>query len=76
MSAGPQRQDPTLALYSPMYANSNATVQGNFLSGITDIVTGRRNIGELNTLVGDWRTKGGDKIRSEFEQSLSAGSQA
>jgi putative aldouronate transport system substrate-binding protein len=73
---GASIQDPTLALYSPTYANSNATLQGDFLSGITDIVTGRRNIGELNTLVSDWRTKGGDKMRSEFEQSLSAGSQA
>lgn len=62
--------DPTVSLYSPTYANANATLQGDFYSGITDIVTGRRPIGDLNGLVGDWRSKGGDKMRAEFEQSL------
>jgi putative aldouronate transport system substrate-binding protein len=65
-------QDPTLPLYSATYANSNATLQGDFYSGITDIVTGRRPIGDLNQLVSDWRTKGGDKMRAEFEQSLAS----
>jgi putative aldouronate transport system substrate-binding protein len=66
-------QDPTLPLYSATYANSNATLQGDFLSGITDVVTGRRPIGDLNGLVADWRTKGGDKMRAEFEQALASG---
>jgi putative aldouronate transport system substrate-binding protein len=65
-------QDPTLPLYSATYANNNAILQGDFLSGITDIVTGRRPIGDLDGLVSDWRTKGGDKMRAEFEQSLAA----
>jgi putative aldouronate transport system substrate-binding protein len=38
--------------------------------GITDIVTGRRPIGDLSQLVADWRSKGGDKMRAEFEQAL------
>ncbi len=65
-------QDPTLPPFSATYANSNAILQRDFLSGITDIVTGRRPIGDLDGLVSDWRTKGGDKMRAEFEQSLAA----
>jgi hypothetical protein len=36
------------------------------------IVTGRRPVGKLSVLIGDWRSQGGDKVRSEFEQSLAA----
>jgi putative aldouronate transport system substrate-binding protein len=64
--------DPTYPLYSQTYANSHAILQTDFYSGVTDIITGRRPIGDLPTLVADWRTRGGDKIRSEFEQSLAS----
>jgi putative aldouronate transport system substrate-binding protein len=63
-------QDPTLSLYSPTHANSNATLQTEFLGGVTDVVTGRRPIADLDALVAAWRTKGGDKMRAEFEQAL------
>jgi putative aldouronate transport system substrate-binding protein len=68
----PGLQDPTVTLYSPTYANSNAILQTEFYSGVTDIVTARRPITDLKSIVADWRSKGGDKMRAEFEQSLAA----
>jgi putative aldouronate transport system substrate-binding protein len=65
-------QDPTLSLYSPTFANRNATIQSDFLSAMTDIISGRRQIGELDQAVTAWRSGGGDKMRDEYQQALAA----
>ena len=63
-------QDPTLNLYSPSFANLNATLQQLVNDGISDIVQGRRPISDLDQVVADWRSRGGDKIRGEFQDAL------
>ena len=65
-------QDPTLNLYSPSFANLNAMLQQGVNDGISDIVQGRRPVGDLSQVVADWRARGGDKIRGEFQDALSA----
>ena len=40
------------------------------IDGITDIVAGRRPLGDFDQLVKDWRNNGGDQIRHEYEQAL------
>ena len=67
-------QDPTLNLYSPTFANRNAIIQTEFLSAMTDIITGRRAIAELDQAVVAWRSGGGDKIRDEYHEALSTSS--
>jgi len=36
-------------------------------------VTGRRPLGDMDQIVKDWTQNGGDQIRQEFQQSMSAG---
>jgi putative aldouronate transport system substrate-binding protein len=46
--------------------------QDAFMSGVSDIVQGRRPIGDLDSLISDWRQKAGDKMRSEFQDAIAA----
>jgi hypothetical protein len=36
---------------------------------ITSVMVGRKDIGALQTMVGSWRSGGGDTIRKEYEQA-------
>ena len=65
-------QNPVLAAYSATAANKNALLQSDFLSAVIDIVSGRRPVEDLTQAVSDWRTKGGDTMRAEYEQALAA----
>ena len=40
--------------------------------GLLDIILGRSELSTFDQLVRDWRSQGGDQIRSEFEQGLQA----
>jgi len=42
------------------------------MSGVSDIIQGRRPIGDLDGLVGDWKNKVGDKMRGEFQDAIAA----
>jgi putative aldouronate transport system substrate-binding protein len=39
---------------------------------MTPIVTGRQPLSALDDVVKEWKSRGGDMIRHEFEQSLKA----
>ena len=62
--------DPTLGLYSATAASLGPLAQDALMSGVSDIIQGRRPIGDLDSLVADWRTKAGDKMRGEFQEAL------
>ncbi len=62
--------DPTLGYYSPTYSTSKVILDKVMIDGISDIVAGRRPIGDLDGLVKDWRTKGGDQSRTELEKAI------
>jgi putative aldouronate transport system substrate-binding protein len=64
--------DPTLGLYSATAASLNPQAQDALMSGVSDIIQGRRPIGDLDSLVADWRTKAGDKMRGEFQDAIAA----
>ena len=44
----------------------------NFTDALVDFVVGRRALGEYDSLVADWRSNGGDQMRTEFEQAYAA----
>jgi putative aldouronate transport system substrate-binding protein len=64
--------DPTLGLYSATAASQGPLAQDSLMSGVSDVVQGRRPLVDLDTLVGEWRQKVGDKMRGEFQDAIAA----
>jgi putative aldouronate transport system substrate-binding protein len=64
--------DPTLGLYSPTLGAKGATLNRTMIDGITDIVAGRKQIGEYDQMVKDWQAQGGEQIRKELLEALAA----
>ena len=64
--------DPTLGLYSPTYAAQQPLLDQAMTDGVSDIVIGRAQLSALDGLAKDWRTNGGDKSRTEYQDALAA----
>ncbi len=64
-------QNPTVGLYSKTNAERAAKLNQTMGDGLLDIIFGRSELSRYDELVRDWRSQGGDQIRSEFEQALS-----
>ena len=62
--------DPTLGLYSKADSTQGFQLDTDFYSGVQDIVLGRRPMADLDQLVKDWKSKGGDTIRDEYQAAL------
>src|SRR5207237_1179331 len=62
--------DPTYGLYSPTLGSKGPVLNRTMTDGITDIVAGRRPIGDVDQLVKDWQANGGDAIRKELLDAL------
>jgi len=65
-------QDPTVGLYSANNQKQGFLLQTKFADGLIDIIVGRRPMSDYDQLVSDWRSAGGDTIRSEFEQAYAS----
>ncbi|MBV8087761.1 MAG: extracellular solute-binding protein, partial [Chloroflexi bacterium] len=63
-------QDPSLGLYSATQASKAAVLNKAMTDGISDIVRGNRPLSDLDQLAKDWKSGGGDQIRTELEQAL------
>lgn len=63
-------QNPVLGLYSTTYSTTNSTLDTNFALATDDIIQGRKPISALDGAIKAWRSGGGDKIRSEYEDAL------
>jgi putative aldouronate transport system substrate-binding protein len=44
-----------------------------FGDGVTDIITGRRNLSDYDDLLKNWRAAGGDAAKTEFQQAYASG---
>ena len=64
--------DPTVGLYSATDGSKGAALTQTFNDSLADILFGKRPVSDLDSLVRDWRTNGGDTIRSEYEQAFQA----
>ena len=71
-SRGREQIDPTSTLYSPTYASKGTVLNQMVSTQIGEIVLGRADISSYDQLVSDWKSQGGDQIRSEFEQAIAA----
>jgi putative aldouronate transport system substrate-binding protein len=64
--------DPTLGLYSPTDGAKGAPLNAAFSSAMADVVAGRRPLTDVDQIVKDWASNGGDQMRAEYEQGLAA----
>jgi putative aldouronate transport system substrate-binding protein len=64
--------DPTVGFYSESNGRQGVVANQRFGDGITDIVVSRRPLSDLDALLSDWRSGGGDVVRQEFEEAMAA----
>jgi putative aldouronate transport system substrate-binding protein len=62
--------NPTAGLYSPTDASKGIGLRTTFVDRMNDILFGRQPVSTLDELVKEWRTNGGDAIRSEYEKAF------
>ncbi len=65
-------EDPTWGLFSATSGSKGPVINQKVLDTLTDIVVGRRPLSDFDQMVKDWQTGGGDQIRTELQQALSA----
>jgi putative aldouronate transport system substrate-binding protein len=63
-------EDPTWGLASPSNESKGVGLTNTFRDGMTDILAGRRPLSDLDQMIKDWQTNGGDQIRKEFQTAL------
>lgn len=61
--------DPSIGLYSATNQNKGGTLMRTFVDGLTQVVNGQRPLTDYDQLVQDWRTGGGDQMRTEYQQA-------
>ena len=64
--------DPSVGLYSPTDGSKGAILKTTVTDQVNEIVFGKRPVSALDDIVKEWRTNGGDKIRTEYEQAFQA----
>ena len=64
--------DATLGFYSPTSIAKNVTLRLRFNDGLLEILQGHRPVSDLDQLVSDWQTNGGEQMRKEFRDAMSA----
>jgi putative aldouronate transport system substrate-binding protein len=64
--------NPVVGLYSQTNAQRAASLNQAMGDGLLAIIFGRSDMSTYDQLVKNWRSQGGDQIRSEFESALGA----
>ncbi len=62
--------NPALTLYSPTNVSNGPALNQFGVDSINAIITGRSTFEELDAAIAGWRERGGDQIRSEYEEAL------
>jgi putative aldouronate transport system substrate-binding protein len=62
--------DPTFGQVSATNFSKGFNLTQVMQDGITDIVVGRRPMGDYDQLVKEWQSGGGEQIRSEYTESI------
>jgi putative aldouronate transport system substrate-binding protein len=65
-------QDPTIGISTATFDKLGASLQQTLQDMIFDLVTGRRAMSEYDQVVSEWRSQGGDQIRTEFQEVIAA----
>lgn len=62
----------TQGLYSPTQQSDGAALDKALEDAMNDVITGRKKLAEFDDTVGRWKSDGGDKIRTEYEEAYAA----
>ena len=62
--------DPTLGYYSPTNSARGPVLHQAVGDAVQEMITGRRPVSDLDQVVREWASGGGDQIRKEFEDSI------
>ena len=62
-------EDASIGSFSPTNAQKGAILLENMGGGTQDIIAGRRQMSEYETLLQEWRSGGGTQIKEELAQS-------
>ena len=62
--------DPSWPLYSQTNVSKQAELNQFGFDRVTAIITGREPLTALTQAIADWKSRGGDQIRTEFQESL------
>lgn len=63
-------ESPTINLYSPTNAEEGGALYQLMLDTTSAIVQSREPMGAYDQFVEEWRSRGGDQIRQEYEEAL------
>lgn len=66
--------DPTSSptpLFSSTAISKSAQLSSIVSDGITDIITGRKDMKSFDDMVKDWKSRGGNTVRQEYEEAYS-----
>ncbi|WP_053202476.1 extracellular solute-binding protein [Jiangella muralis] len=64
--------DPTDGLYAPAQSAKGAQLEKILEDGRNDVLAGRRPVSQWADVVDEWRSRGGDEIRQQYEDALDA----
>ena len=62
--------DPTQGLYSETNVNMSSQLTQFGTDTVTAIITGRQPFSTLDDAISQWKSRGGDQIRSDFQDAL------
>ncbi|MGN8027240.1 extracellular solute-binding protein [Microbacterium sp. 22242] len=62
--------DPTQGLFSPTNAQQGLTIAKPVSDAVTNFIAGRGSLNDVKSAIANWKSAGGDKIRSEFQAAL------
>jgi putative aldouronate transport system substrate-binding protein len=64
--------NPAQNLFSPTSIEETQTLGQLVADTLSGIVTGREDISALDGMISEWQSRGGDTIRSEYEEAYAA----
>ncbi len=62
--------DPTLGYYSPTNTTKGGELRQLRIDRLNALITGREPLTALDTYIKDWRARGGDQIRKEYQDAI------
>jgi putative aldouronate transport system substrate-binding protein len=61
--------DPSVGLYSPIDRGKGGLLLRNLADGLGPIVAGTAPLSDLDKVIGEWKSSGGDQMRTEYEKA-------